>query len=81
MRIISWTVVIGSITAILYGGVRPLLQDLRLPEINASQVSGTAVRPVERGANTCANTVPPDGQAGKAGEQPATCDDPTPGEQ
>jgi hypothetical protein len=74
MRVISWTVVIGAIAAILYGGVRPLFQDLRLPEINASQAAGTMARPAASSENSCTAAQ----AAAKAGEQPETCDEPAP---
>lgn len=53
MRVISWTVVVGSVSAILYGGVRPLIQDLNLPEVNATQAAGTVARPSISAADPC----------------------------
>ena len=78
MRMVSWTVVIGSVSAILYGGVRPLVQDLRLPEVNAMQAVGTmAAKPADR-SKSC------DSATDKATEQrdpdstaaPGGCDEP-----
>ncbi len=45
MRVVSWTVVFGAVSALVYTGFKPFWQDLELPEIGADQVRGTVVAP------------------------------------
>ena len=56
MRSLSWAVVAGSVAALLYTGAYPLLKDMRLPRVDESTVSGTAVSVDDKKAVAVINT-------------------------
>lgn len=78
MRIISWSVVVASLTAIAWLGAAPLLGGLKLPLVDAEQAVGTvvtrpqgasvAVRQPATPEQGCART----GTPGKGTEQETT---------
>lgn len=45
MRVISWTVVFGAVSALVYTGLKPVLRNLDFPVLEATQVGGTIVAP------------------------------------
>lgn len=78
MRMISWTVVIGSVSAILYGGIRPLVQDMRLPEVTAAQAVGTMAAKPALTSKGCKPAVVKAGEQHDADSKAASgnCDEP-----
>jgi hypothetical protein len=51
MRIVSWSVILGAAVALWFGGIRPMLPEGLLPEVDPTGVSGTVAR--ERKAGVC----------------------------
>ncbi len=41
MRIVSWVVILGSVSALLYRGAEPWFQESGLPYVDAEQALGT----------------------------------------
>lgn len=76
MRLISWTVVISSISAILYGGVRPLVKDFNLPQVNAEQAAGTLAKVPTKAPEECFEPI--DDAATEQSSEPAAkrCEEP-----
>lgn len=63
MRIVSWTVILGSSLALYLGGIRPMAEQWRAPigaiwsdlETNSGQLGGAMIDPATAG-NTTGNT-------------------------
>ena len=72
MRIVSWTVILGAAVALWFGGIRPLLPQGLLPDVDPARVSGTAVR--ERDAEACPDRPEAIGEAaGRPGKEAGSC--------
>ncbi|MEJ2535340.1 MAG: hypothetical protein P8008_07760 [Gammaproteobacteria bacterium] len=72
IRIVSWTVILGAAVALWFGGIRPLLPETLLPEVDPTRVSGTAVR--ERDAEACPDASEKPGEpAERARTDPGSC--------
>ncbi|MEJ2534765.1 MAG: hypothetical protein P8008_04700 [Gammaproteobacteria bacterium] len=72
IRIVSWTVILGAAVALWFGGIRPLLPEGLLPDVDPSRVSGTAVREGEAEACRDASEKPGD-PAERAGTDAGSC--------
>jgi hypothetical protein len=65
-------VILGAAVALWFGGIRPLLPEGLLPEVDPARVSGTAAR--ERDAEICPDaSAQPDEPARRAGADPGSC--------
>ena len=46
MRVVSWTVVLGAVSALIYSGLKPLAKEFGFPPVDPAKASGAMLAPL-----------------------------------